>query len=733
LRSFWKSAVLLLSMAASATFVSAQNHPMPSAVTDPPVICTGCPGNNSAGEVNDGKPTFPYDSPISVHVGRFVDSSSTNSVLPGMRTLRSGIVRVAPASLNRIYLQLGATLGAYTLDTFFTGKLTQPMVALNTLPAPNGAKAPFSGRSPFEKLAKWDRYFYPEATANGWSTPAVDMFDVLRDFDADDRGNVYLGMDPWGWGIVSDPGGENGSLLPAVIQVTNTENASSLLSLRSGSSYHVYYSNGSDWSRLYDVTSVSAPAFIIKRNGSTNAFRRWSKFDAGARVALLNGDGLVRVYSYPDLISGAAPLITVTPAGGKIFGDLSFDDDGNLWLAERNSGSSTTTNALYKLSPSGDTYTTSMLFVYGSEFSPSKIHAAAGYIAVAGVGLNGAGSQSGFELRLLRVIDGTPVLLDTNNFFRRYYHRAETGFAQPWIFTTLGEVRIVAQGTKTYLFYSAWGLGDVYELGDGPRVTSVTPLTGTPLGGTNVDLYGTGFVPGATIAFDGITTSSSFVSDTHMTATSPAHAAGSVSVVVSRPDATPLTAPQPFVYELAAPQHFSALAPNESSVDLSWTGVALATRYQVERRFITADLWTVIGTPTGTTFVDEGRTPETTYVYRVRAGDASAFSNQGAIDLATTMTTEASVITVGAPILGFDMTKLRKRVSSVRAASGLPMLSTATSGTILAQDITQLRTALTEARRRLGFTTPAFTDPTIVPGVTTVKAVHWNELLDLMR
>jgi hypothetical protein len=45
---------------------------------------------------------------------------------------------------------------------------------------------------------------------------------------------------------------------------------------------------------------------------------------------------------------------------------------------------------------------------------------------------------------------------------------------------------------------TAWGLGDVYEISDAPRITSMTPLSGDPAGGTNVSIYGTGFSPTST-------------------------------------------------------------------------------------------------------------------------------------------------------------------------------------------------------------------------------------------
>jgi hypothetical protein len=204
-----KSAVLLFTAVTTSAF--AQNHPMPGAKWEPPVICAGCPGNNSEDEPNDGKPTYPYDTPLKMHAGRYVDSSDTPPVNSGMRTVRAGIVRMAPIVRNRIYIAMTGTLSAYTYDTFFTEKLRQPMVPVNVLQT----GMPYGERDPFEKLALPDRFFYPEATSSGWQI-APDSGAAVLDFDADDRGYVYLATSHYGWGILSDPGGSDSSLLPSV-------------------------------------------------------------------------------------------------------------------------------------------------------------------------------------------------------------------------------------------------------------------------------------------------------------------------------------------------------------------------------------------------------------------------------------------------------------------------------------------------------------------------------------
>ena len=70
-----------------------------------------------------------------------------------------------------------------------------------------------------------------------------------------------------------------------------------------------------------------------------------------------------------------------------------------------------------------------------------------------------------------------------------------------------------------------------------PTVTSITPTRDSG-GGTSVTITGTGFVTGATVKLGGTAaTSREVVSTTSITATTPAHAAGAVNVVVTNSDA----------------------------------------------------------------------------------------------------------------------------------------------------------------------------------------------------
>ena len=82
-----------------------------------------------------------------------------------------------------------------------------------------------------------------------------------------------------------------------------------------------------------------------------------------------------------------------------------------------------------------------------------------------------------------------------------------------------------------------------------PTVTAINPTSGTSGGGTPVTITGTGFLAGATVTFGGTAaTGVTVVSSTSITATTPAHAAGAVNVVVTNTDAQSGTRTNGYTY-----------------------------------------------------------------------------------------------------------------------------------------------------------------------------------------
>jgi hypothetical protein len=208
-------AATLLLVSVSSAF--AQTFPLPARQGQAPAICTGCPSINIHGQLNDGLKTWQFGSPLLAHTGRFLDSTVTpgvqyNSVYK-IRTLRARKVRIARQQRGsappRAYIQLGSSVGAYSLDRFFSVSLPGGMI-----------KVPGANRGsgiPVEKVVQWDALIHPEAS--GWTAPPADGMDRLFDFDFDDRGYVYLATDQFGWGIVKDNGQTDGGLLDLTKQI----------------------------------------------------------------------------------------------------------------------------------------------------------------------------------------------------------------------------------------------------------------------------------------------------------------------------------------------------------------------------------------------------------------------------------------------------------------------------------------------------------------------------------
>ncbi|MBI3652031.1 MAG: IPT/TIG domain-containing protein [Acidobacteria bacterium] len=82
-----------------------------------------------------------------------------------------------------------------------------------------------------------------------------------------------------------------------------------------------------------------------------------------------------------------------------------------------------------------------------------------------------------------------------------------------------------------------------------PTLSSVTPNSGSTVGGTSVTLAGSNFVGGATVTFGGVAATGVTVnSATSITATTPAHAAGAVNVTVTNPDSQSATLTNGFTF-----------------------------------------------------------------------------------------------------------------------------------------------------------------------------------------
>ncbi|HET7435659.1 MAG TPA: M57 family metalloprotease [Thermoanaerobaculia bacterium] len=181
---------------------------------------------------------------------------------------------------------------------------------------------------------------------------------------------------------------------------------------------------------------------------------------------------------------------------------------------------------------------------------------------------------------------------------------------------------------------------------------------------------------------------------------------------------------------LLAPANLVATASTTTSVTITWGAVSGATSYILERSTNNVN-WTPIATTSSTAFVDNGRSPGVTYLYRVRATNGTVNSLYSNIDHATTILfTDDPLVAGQTEIKAVHLTQLRQAVNAVRIATGLAAVTwtdpNPTGVTVKAIHIIELRNALTAALVRIG-KTATFTDPTLTAG-STVKAVHIQQL-----
>ncbi len=99
-------------------------------------------------------------------------------------------------------------------------------------------------------------------------------------------------------------------------------------------------------------------------------------------------------------------------------------------------------------------------------------------------------------------------------------------------------------------------------------VTSITPNSGSTVGGQAVTVSGTSFQPGATLGFGGVTATVVSVSSTTLQATTPAHPAGVSGITVSNPGGPSATLPTAYTFQ-------EPVAPIALTVTLSGNDVVL--------------------------------------------------------------------------------------------------------------------------------------------------------------
>jgi hypothetical protein len=182
---------------------------------------------------------------------------------------------------------------------------------------------------------------------------------------------------------------------------------------------------------------------------------------------------------------------------------------------------------------------------------------------------------------------------------------------------------------------------------------------------------------------------------------------------------------------VSAPTNVVATATSTTNVSVSWTVSAGATSYNVYRSTDGVN-YSLAGSPVVNSLNDAGRTPNTAYLYKVRAvnGGESGDSNR---DLATTVIFTDDPLVAGTTVIqAVHITQLRTAVDAVRALVPLvggsyadPALTTGVTP-VKTLHITDLRTALDAARSSLALTAVSYGES--ITTSTTIKTTHLSEL-----
>jgi hypothetical protein len=196
---------------------------------------------------------------------------------------------------------------------------------------------------------------------------------------------------------------------------------------------------------------------------------------------------------------------------------------------------------------------------------------------------------------------------------------------------------------------------------------------------------------------------------------------------------TPIYALTIYIGTWGTPLVIRAVGGDQGNVNMSWSRVIGATSYLVWYRARWIDGWQLYATYLSDSSASIYIPTNTTWEFAVTAKDANGnVSAMSSPDLATTVGfTDPTIVPGVTTAKAQHITDLRTAVGCVRTFANLGAFAYTTtpsaSQPIHATDILELRTALSQARNAIGLPV-TFSDSTLTPGVTPVRAAHIIEL-----
>ena len=170
-----------------------------------------------------------------------------------------------------------------------------------------------------------------------------------------------------------------------------------------------------------------------------------------------------------------------------------------------------------------------------------------------------------------------------------------------------------------------------------------------------------------------------------------------------------------------------------------WSRVGGAVSYTLWRKTSSSGAWTVAGSyPASTSTVSVSMPENKTWLFAVTATDGSGnVSTMSAPDLATAILFNDVIQPMKTVSRAQHALELRSAIACVRTFAELgayPYTNTPAAGIpIRAIDVQEMRIALSQAFSAIGLPAIAFTDPTITPSVTLIRAAHFNELRNVVQ
>ncbi|MFL6245050.1 MAG: kelch repeat-containing protein, partial [Thermoanaerobaculia bacterium] len=178
------------------------------------------------------------------------------------------------------------------------------------------------------------------------------------------------------------------------------------------------------------------------------------------------------------------------------------------------------------------------------------------------------------------------------------------------------------------------------------------------------------------------------------------------------------------------PTGLIANATSTTTVSLTWNASPATSTYRVYRATSgPSGPFSLVGSPSGTSFTDSTVSPGVAYLYLVRAFAGGFESSRSNIEVATTVVFTDPTLTPGVTLVKLvHFNELMAAVNMVRTAAGLSAATftapvPATEVTVRRQHVIDLRNRLQEALGAMGLASLSFTDSTLTAGTTSIKAI----------